>query len=517
MNEQLTKDFIKLISTYDIRDLMALLIMCSTQYFNSDSDKDSYEGVKNLFSKIITHYKYKLQNKHVDFYNEKECNKICNTMLNFLFEKYWSDHDNLSKLVKQGTISEKQFHYELSSPKTYPMTFIDSLPTKIKTFEDFLLERYKLDANQIQKSCEKLIRFMLNDFTGMDIITHKATLINGFFSTDFLDDLISVNEKSFNISDINSFDKFVCFPVVKIDDEYHILSVEVFIDNFYKCIHRLCYKNSSKTEKDSYSNLKGRLFNNACEVLLKEFGFSNVYSNYCYDGGEIDLLVKDKDVLFVIECKARNYTDKVSGISNSFIKANDSNLDHASNQIHRFLDALKSERQIKLKKNRDIVSVDVDKFLIIIPLVINIDNLAELNADFEKRNNDTVYISFDDLLIIKEVIKDRKWLLVDFFNQILGIRNKNVSSDDIIDMFAFYCQCKNLSILFDEKTNVIIYKLGNNYFQDYFSYKTNLNPICLFANDIATFKAIEGSNFKATIDGYHKRYWKILDELANQD
>ena len=181
MNEQLTKDFIKLISTYDIRDLMALLIMCSTQYFNSDSDKDSYEGVKNLFSKIITHYKYKLQNKHVDFYNEKECNKICNTMLNFLFEKYWSDHDNLSKLVKQGTISEKQFHYELSSPKTYPMTFIDSLPTKIKTFEDFLLERYKLDANQIQKSCEKLIRFMLNDFTGMDIITHKATLINGFF------------------------------------------------------------------------------------------------------------------------------------------------------------------------------------------------------------------------------------------------------------------------------------------------------------------------------------------------
>ena len=516
MNEQLT-DFIDLISTYDTRDLMSLLIICSMQYLESDSDKDAYEGAKNLFSKIITHYEYKTQSRRVDFYNEKECNEICNTMMNFLLGKYWSDYNNLSNLVEKGTISEKQFLYELSSPKTYPKTFIDSLPTKIKTFENFLFERYKLDVNQIQKSCEKMIGFMLNDFTGTDVIAHKTTLINGFFPADFLDDLISVNEKSLEISDINSFDKFVCFPVVKIDDEYHMLSVEIYIDNFYKCIHRLCYKCSSQTEKDLYSNLKGRLFNDACEALLKDFGFGDVYSNYCYSGGEIDLLVKDNDVLFVIECKARNYTNKVSGISNSFIKANDSNLDHASNQIHRFLDTLKSKKQIALKKDSDIVSVNFDEFSIIIPLVINIDNLAELNADFENRNNDTVYISFDDLLIINEVIKNRKWLLVDFFNQILEIKNKDVASDDIIDMFAFYCQYKNLSILFDDKTNVIIYKLGNDYFQDYFSYKTNLNPICLFDNDVATFEAIGETNFKSTIDKYHKRYWKILDELVNQD
>lgn len=38
-----------------------------------------------------------------------------------------------------------------------------------------------------------------------------------------------------------------------------------------------------------------------------------------------------------------------------------------------------------LESDSSIVSVNIDKFSIIIPLVISIDNLAELNADFEKR------------------------------------------------------------------------------------------------------------------------------------
>lgn len=515
MNEQLTNEFINLISTYDMRDLMSLLIICSIQYLESDSDKDAYEGAKNLFSKIITHYEYKSQNKHIDFYNENECNEICNIMMSYLSKKYWDDHNDLSNLVKQGIISEKQFLYELSSPKTYPKTFVDSLSTKIRPFEDFLIQRYKLNVCQIQDKCEKLIRSSLKNFTGMDVIAHKATLINGFFPESFLNDLISVNEKTSKINDINSFDKFVCFPVAKVEDEYHLLSAEVFIDNFYKCIHRLCFKNSSQSEKDLYSNLKGKLFNEACEGLLKGFGFNNVYGNYSYDGGEIDILVEDNDMLFVVECKARNYTDKVSGISNSFVKANDSNLDHASNQIHRFLDSLKKKKHILLRKNSDIVNVKIDNYSIIIPLVINIDNLAELNADFENRTNETIYISFDDLLIINEVIKDRRWLLVDFFSQILGITKKDASSDDIIDMFAFYCQCKNLGILFDEKTNVIIYKLGNDYFQDYFAYRTNIKPIKSFDNDVATFKPIKEFQYRVLIDEYHKKHWKTIADIIN--
>ena len=170
-------------------------------------------------------------------------------------------------------------------------------------------------------------------------------------------------------------------------------------------------------------------------------------------------------MLFVVECKARNYTDKVSGISNSFVKANDSNLDHASNQIHRFLDSLKKKKHILLRKNSDIVNVKIDNYSIIIPLVINIDNLAELNADF--------------------------------------------------DMFAFYCQCKNLGILFDEKTNVIIYKLGNDYFQDYFAYRTNIKPIKSFDNDVATFKPIKEFQYRVLIDKYHKKHWKTIADIIN--
>ena len=111
MNEHITNEFINLISTYDTRDLMSLLIICSIQYLESDIDKDAYEGAKNLFSKIITHYEYKSQNKHIDFYNENECNEICNIMMSYLSKKYWDDYNDLSNLVKQGIISEKQCLY----------------------------------------------------------------------------------------------------------------------------------------------------------------------------------------------------------------------------------------------------------------------------------------------------------------------------------------------------------------------------------------------------------------------
>lgn len=515
MDEQLTNDFIKLISTYDTRDLMSLLIDCSGNFLENDTDEEIYEGAKNLFSKIITHYEYKSKNNHIDFYNINECNQICNIMMSYLIEKYRNDYNNLLDLVRKQIISTKQFHFELSSPKTYPKTFIDSLLIKIKPFEEFLISKYKLSLYQIQENCEKLIRFMLKSFSHNDVITHKATLITNFFPKEFLDDLLCVNEKTSEISSINSFDKFVCFPVVKIDNEHHLLSAEIFVDNFYKSIHRLCYKNASQIKRDFYSNSKGRLFNDACKTLLKEFGFSNVYTNYSYNGGEIDILIEDKDALFIIECKARNYTEKVAGISDSFIKANESNLDHASEQIHRFLDTLKSKGHMKLKKDELSIDIDIHKFNYIIPTVINIDNLAELNADFEKRNKDTIYISFDDLLIIKEVIKSRKWLLIDFFDQLLIDYKIDVMPDDIIDIFAFYCKCKNVGILFDKKMNVVIYKLGNDFFQEYFSYKNNINPINLFNNDIASFKPSDEATFNSIITEYHKRFWTTIDDLIN--
>ena len=95
----------------------------------------------------------------------------------------------------------------------------------------------------------------------------------------------------------------------------------------------------------------------------------------------------------------------------------------------------------------------------------------------------------------------------------MNCKRYNAVVDDIIDMFAFYCQCKNLSILFEEKLNVIVYKLGNDYFQDYFSYKNDINPIELFDNDINSFQVDEKMMYENIIEKYHSTYWKIINDF----
>lgn len=503
MAKNKTKLFLDTICKYDIRDLFVLLIVCSHVFNDDDIKMETYEGVKNLFSKIISFYNFSSKGDRIDFYDEAKCNDICDTLMQYLLKKYGIDHDELSRLASQNKISQKQFYYELSSPKTYPRTFIETLLFKFKPFENFLNENYGLSLVQLQEYSTKILKLQLSPFDYFEVLGNKPTNITGYLPNQFLDDLISVNEKSCDLYSINAFSKKVCCPIIKIKNEYHMLSGEVFIDNFYKCLHRLYSKRLSKEEKDIFSNQKGKIFNDSCEALFNNCGFENVYSNFLYDKGEIDLLIDEKDVLIVVECKSRNYTDKISGLSESFVKANDSNLDSASGQVHRFLDCLKSKKCVSLKKDDKKIRIDINKYEYIIPLVINIDNLAEVNADFSQRDRDTLFISFDDLMIIMDIIEKRKWLLVDLFNQILIADKTNMPSDDIIDIFAFYCVNKDISALFSKEASTIIYKLGNDYFQDYFSYKKDKNPIKLFKNNIATYQPSENKTYKEIISEYH--------------
>lgn len=302
-------------------------------------------------------------------------------------------------------------------------------------------------------------------------------------------------------------------PIVKIDNRFYLLSAEVFIDNFYLSIHRFIVNNSTKEEKDKLFALKGENFNDICgDLFHNKFKFLNVYKNVNYSLGEIDLIVEDSDALLIIECKSRNYTDKVSSKSNAYIKANKSNLDFASSQLNRFLREFESKGTISLHKNNTSLNPIRTKYNYIIPIVLNIANLAEVNVDYSNRDKSMLFFSYDDLQIIADIIEDKKYLFIDFCNQLLDNAKEEAFVDDCIDMFAFYCQCKNLSILFNENTNVIIYQLGNDYFQKYFSYVTNKNPIFEFDNDISSFN-YQCSNFKEKIENYHKLHWKELNDL----
>lgn len=513
MKQQLVQNFLETINKYNALDLISLMVLYSNNFLDTDGAKEMYEGSVNLFARILASLNFVSKNEKVDFMNENECNIIFNNLFAYLKEKYDFDCAELRECVAKNKISFKQFSYEISSPKTYPKTFVKSVLFKMKPLETFLLNKYNLSLNQLQIACEAIMKQMLMGFPFNDIINHNFINITKYLPIKLYDDLIDINEKYDNLLDINANSKLACFPVIKNCNMFYITSAEVFIDNLYKCIQRLYSKKATKEEKDILSNQKGQIFNDSCEQIFENMGFNDIYSNYKYSNGEIDLLIDDKDVLIVVECKARNYTDKTSGLSTSFIKANEHNLDNAAGQVHRFIDLLNEKEAIILQNENKKIKISIDKYKYIIQIVLNIDNLAEINADFNQRKENTIYVSFDDLLIIADVVGKKRWLLVDFFYQLVNCKRYNAVVDDIIDMFAFYCQCKNLSILFEEKLNVIVYKLGNDYFQDYFSYKNDINPIELFDNDINSFQVDEKMMYENIIEKYHSTYWKIINDF----
>lgn len=513
MKQQVVQNFLKTINKYNAIDLISLMVLCSNNFLDTDETKEMYEGSMNLFARILASLNFVSKNEKVDFMNENECNIIFNNLLTYLKGKYDCDCAELSECVNKNKISFKQFLYEISSPKTYPKTFVKSILFKMKPLETFLFNQYNLSLNQLQIACEAIMKQMLMEFSSDDIINHNFINITKYLPIKLYDDLIDINQKYDNLLDINANSKLVCFPVIKSCNMFYLTSPEVFIDNFYKCIQRLYSKKATKEEKDILSNQKGQMFNDSCEQIFKSMGFNDIYSNYKYSNGEIDLLIEDKDVLIIVECKARNYTDKTSGLSTSFIKANEHNLDNAAGQVHRFIDLLNKKETVTLQNENKKIKVSIDKYKYIIPIVLNIDNLAEINADFDQRKENTIYVSFDDLLIIADVVRNKRWLLIDFFYQLVNCKREDAVVDDIIDMFAFYCQCKNLSILFEEKLNVIVYKLGNDYFQDYFSYNNDINPIELFDNDINSFQVDEKMMYENIIEKYHSTYWKTISNF----
>lgn len=493
---------------YDAFSLNILTVL-TTQTWHDDAEKDTNAAIRRLLARILCTFSECTGAHKIDFSNLTEIGMVGNSLFPFLRKRYLDSYNALSSLADEGSISEKQFLYELAFQKTYPRIFVENIADRLKPFHDFLA-KYGTNESDISNGLTSLIIQLSRPKNILEMVTPQTFNMGGYLKRSLLKALSEANEKISSLENINPFSKEPFFPVRKMEGMYCLLHSETLIDSFYKTVHRLCMNSSNQKEKDILMSAKGRNFNEMCFRLFRfGFGFDSVYENLSYSKGEIDLLIVDKDCLFVIECKSRNYTDKISGLSPNYRKANQSNLDQASKQLDRFLTVFSHDESVAMKTNTgDTVRLRRRDYAIIIPLVINLDNFAELNADYDSRDSNCVYISYDDLTIIHDVIGHRKWLLVDFLYQLKELARPGAAADDIIDMFAFYGQCKNLSLLFEEKTNVIIDGLGNDYFNVYFSFATNVNPIGSFENDIATFSMCDNETYVDTIERYHQKYWR---------
>ena len=507
--------FLRTIEHYDKSSLKTFLILMQTEFEENVGDKEAYMGAKRLFARICCTFNYLSKNHRIDFSNEHENALVANSLMPFLLNKYWDDYLTLQECVENGTITEKQFHYELAFSKTYPRVFVKNLADRLVPFHEYL-SKYETSEKEISSGLEELFRFIIKPMGFNRIVSESNVDLKQFLPQKLLYALVNANEKTDSLLSINAFSKEPYFPVCEENGSFYLISPEELLDYCYKSIHRLFMKNSSLDERSALMLEKGANFNRMCANLFKcDFGFESVYENMQYVSGEVDLIVIEKDCLIIIECKSRNYTDKVSGLSESFVKANQSNLDHAFDQINRFIKHLNAAEHATLKDKAGAgVRLNAKDFKYIIPLVINLDNLAEINADYDSRHHNCAYVSYDDLTIIQNTIGKRKWLLVDFLQQLITNANANTMADDIVDMFAFYCQYKNLGILYQDEINICINELGNDYYRDYFSFSHENNPINTFDTDVATFRMHTTESFAQCINRYHESHWQTIESLS---
>ena len=207
MKQQLVQNFLETINKYNALDLISLMVLYSNNFLDTDGAKEMYEGSVNLFARILASLNFVSKNEKVDFMNENECNIIFNNLFAYLKEKYDCDCAELRECVAKNKISFKQFSYEISSPKTYPKTFVKSVLFKMKPLETFLLNQYNLSLNQLQIACEAIMKQMLMGFPFNDIINHNFINITKYLPIKLYDDLIDINEKYDNLLDINANSK----------------------------------------------------------------------------------------------------------------------------------------------------------------------------------------------------------------------------------------------------------------------------------------------------------------------
>ena len=74
-----------------------------------------------------------------------------------------------------------------------------------------------------------------------------------------------------------------------------------------------------------------------------------------------------------------------------------------------------------------------------------------------------------------------------------------------------------MEILYQENLNVVINELGNDYFEPYFSFSTERNPIFSFDTDIASFSMLPSETYHKCITRYHQNHWETIASIASKN
>jgi len=467
---------------------------------------DMAQGVLYAFSKLIAQIKIDSKNVYPFYLDTPFCNKIKDKLYTSMYSLYNYDYKELLKRKDNGKISNSQMGYELSSPKSYPNIFIINLYTRLKPFESLIKQKWNLEIEDISSGIKTIEIKYEKDYSALEYFSKKTWCIDGVFPVKFMDDLINSNK---NAAKFYCFNKSTLCPILKREENYFVLNFDLFIDSIYNNIIKCLMLDKTESEKSELGKIKGEVFNEYCgTVLKKSFIASKIFYNYQYSvdnkKGEIDIVLIDKDVLILCECKNRNYSHSSMGENDDYLKYDAESFDKATAQVLDPVNYLKNKGILKLRKKglSDLV-LNKENYNYVIPLVFNLENLGELNFDYKNRNNNLCYFSLDDITTIVEIIKKRSYLFVDFISQ-LSDKDKfeKEVTDDLMNVFVYYLVHIDLDDLYTGNVNLKYY--ANKYLEKHFNTINNNEVIDSISPNLSKNIFSESCTYKCLIQQIHK-------------
>lgn len=440
-----------------------MLISCiSEEEFKNQSINDSafFEIIENLkkINSIISMYVMCLNFELDDTFNDMESDYILQDFLFknvsgkrydvFEIEHYIDIFNPLKKEFFDCFGFEVEHLYNGITNLKEKFTF--GLNSSIERIDEIIQNQDLSNATEEMKN--EMVTIMY-DMIGIELhniceITKWPVKFIKLFSYELGDNKQYLdNNNFFEFIDLEK--KIKDKTILKINDNYYCFLIQEFLDSFdKKIIKEMCKILESDAEKlrskhtSNVESIVEKLFLN---ILPKSKSYLNNYYKYKRQLAENELLIEYDKNIFIIEIKSGAYTPDFAiqdfkshyeSLKTLMVKADEqserlSELINENDSIEIY-DSNKRDKEIKCVLNKK----DINN---IYKIVITLENFNEHEAraeklGFIKLNNNTLFISLDDLRVYSDYFKNSPTIFVHYLNQrVLATRNEHINLIDELD------------------------------------------------------------------------------------
>ena len=313
----------------------------------------------------------------------------------------------------------------------------DSIRVKHQEIEKIIGEAFLLENHNVKKETnwnEKFIEIFSNKLGDNKDFCNNISIIN------FMKLWNTIKSK----------------PIIKIENDYYILSISRLLDDFDKNILKDIYK----IKFDEKEKIKKSIAKN-CEEYTLEL-FKNILSNSTINANnyykvrknyiENDLLIEYDKTLFIIEVKAGNFTPEIAIVDIESHKKTLYNLvEKADLQSDRFLKQLKEKGKIEIydndnKKAKLKKRLDYYKFDKIFKIIVTLEGFNEIAAKAEKIgilkiHNNTIVCSIDDLEVYSDYFENSPVEFIHYLMQrFKSTESSLIELNDELDHLGLYIE-----------------------------------------------------------------------------